>query len=205
MPLSTIIVTKIFAFLVLVLAANNGIAEAFCTFGTSSQGTCHHQPQVVVNYGHLPLSSSISGVRINKKHSARSTASSTTRTFLVSEEDVLEAVERAETLWAEALEARKTANALIDRAEEEAEASAGSAKDAENIFQNKTTPVTMEQLVKVDTAAKASLEATMLVNEATKTSDEADQLELEAEEALKKSEEILDQHLIDFPNSSLAE
>lgn len=219
-PLSTIIITKIFAafVLLLVLASNNGIADAFCTFGTtSSQGgsTCQHQhqPQVVagLNYGHLPLSSSITGVRINNKnnnnnhYSTRSAASSTTRTFLVSEDDVLEAVESAETLWAGALEARKTANALVDEAEEEAESSAETAKGAENIFQDKSTPITMEQLVQVDTAAKASLGATTLVNEATKAMEEADQLESEAEEALKKSEELLDQHLIDFPNSSFAE
>lgn len=93
--------------------------------------------------------------------------------FLVSEEDVLEAVERAEALWAEALEARKTANALIDRAEEEANASAGTAKEAENIFQDKTTPITMQELVQVDSAAKASLDATSLVNKAMDASDEA--------------------------------
>lgn len=124
---------------------------------------------------------------------------------LVSEEDVLEAVERAETLWAEALEARTKANALIDQAEEEASASAGTAKKAENIFQGKTTPITMEELVQVDSAAKASLDATSLVNRAMEASDEAERLEAEAEEALKKSEETLDQHLIDFPDSSLAD
>lgn len=92
---------------------------------------------------------------------------------MVSEEDVLEAVEKAEVLWAEALEARKEANALIDKAEEEATASAGTAKEAENIFQDKTTPVTMQELVQVDNAAKASLDATSLVNKAMEASDRA--------------------------------
>eukprot|EP00534_Pseudo-nitzschia_fraudulenta_P001805 CAMPEP_0201126802 /NCGR_PEP_ID=MMETSP0850-20130426/27524_1 /ASSEMBLY_ACC=CAM_ASM_000622 /TAXON_ID=183588 /ORGANISM="Pseudo-nitzschia fraudulenta, Strain WWA7" /LENGTH=199 /DNA_ID=CAMNT_0047395387 /DNA_START=31 /DNA_END=630 /DNA_ORIENTATION=- len=177
----------------------NSVADAFCT---SPRATRRHQLQ--------PSISVISGFQISLSSSASrprdiSWRQSRTRTFLVSEEDVLEAVEQAEALWEKALEARTTANALIDRAEEEATASAGTAKEAENIFQNKTTPVTMEQLVQVDNAAKASLDATSLVNEAMKASDEADRLELEAEEALKKSEEKLDQHLIDYPDSALAD
>ncbi|KAG7368387.1 hypothetical protein IV203_031130 [Nitzschia inconspicua] len=130
---------------------------------------------------------------------------STTKMLLVSEEDVLEAVEQAEMLWAQALEARKTANALSDRAEEEAEAAAGTAKEAENIFQNQTTPVSMEQLVQVDKAAKSNLDATSMVNRAVKASEEADRLEQLAEEALRKSEEQLEQHLKDFPDSPLAQ
>jgi hypothetical protein len=128
----------------------------------------------------------------------------TTRISLVSEEDVLEAVEQAEALWAQALEARKTANALSDRAEEEAEAAAGTAKEAENIFQNRTQPVTMEQLVQVDAAAKSNLDATSMVNRALRASEDADRLEQLAEEALRKSEECLEQHLKDFPDSPLA-
>jgi hypothetical protein len=127
------------------------------------------------------------------------------RMLLVSEEDVLEAVEQAEVLWAQALEARKTANSLSDRAEEEAEAAAGTAKEAENIFQNQTTPVSMQQLLQVDKAAKSNLDATSMVNRALKASEEADRLEQLAEEALRKSEEQLEKHLKDFPDSPLAQ
>ena len=127
------------------------------------------------------------------------------RLSLVSEDDVIDAVEKAEALWAQALEARKTANALSDRAEEEAEAAAGTAKDAENIFQNKTSPVSMEQLVQFDVIAKTNLDATTMVNKALKASQEADELEQLAEEALRKSEEQLEQHLNDYPDSPLAQ
>ena len=127
------------------------------------------------------------------------------RLSLVSEDDVIDAVEKAEALWAQALEARKTANALSDRAEEEAEAAAGTAKDAENIFQNKTSPVSMEQLVQFDAIAKTNLDATTMVNKALKASQEADELEQLAEEALRKSEEQLEQHLNDYPDSPLAQ
>jgi hypothetical protein len=156
---------------VLLSVNNDGVADAFCPSGKNFQGTCRHfQPSVGESLGQkLNPSNSVSTHRA-PGHFASSTG---TRMFLVSEEDVLEAVERAEALWAEALEARKTANALIDRAEEEANASAGTAKEAENIFQDKTTPITMQELVQVDSAAKASLDATSLVNKAMDASDEA--------------------------------
>jgi len=202
MALPRTIITKALVLLnvFLLLGANDGVADAFC----------HHQQQrrVVVNRGHRhPWSPSAFGTWIidNSLSTRSCSAHSKTRIFLVSEEDVIEAVELAESLWEKALEARKEANALIDRAEEEANTSAGTAKQAENIFQDKSKPVSMEDLVQVDNAAKASLEATIKVNEATKASDEADQLEAKAEEALQKSEQILDQHLIDYPNSPLAD
>lgn len=135
----------------------------------------------------------------------RTQSSTTTMLLVVSEEDVLEAVEQAEILWAQALEARKTANALSDRAEEEAEAAAGTAKEAENIFQNQTSPVSMQQLVQVDKAARSNLDATSMVNRALHATEEADKLEQLAEEALRKSEEKLEQHLKDFPESPLGQ
>jgi hypothetical protein len=127
--------------------------------------------------------------------------------YLVTEDDVLEAVEDAENLWAQALEARKTANALSDRAEEEAEAAAETAKEIDALFQEQREnrqSITMQQLAQADTAARTNLDAGNLVNRALRASEEADQLEKLAEEALRKSEERLEQHLKDFPNSSLA-
>ena len=141
-----------------------GFAAAFCGYGSGLPAT-HHQLQSKL--------STTFGRPSFLPYTASSTRSNRVRTFLVSEEDVLEAVEKAEELWAEALEARKEANALIDKAEEEATASAGTAKEAENIFQDKTTPVTMQELVQVDNAAKASLDATSLVNKAMEASDRA--------------------------------
>ena len=164
---STKIIRSFFLAAVLLSVNYDGIADAFCASGTRSQGIFRQlQPNAVPKSSPLNYLSR-SETNVHKERSAK------TRIFLVSEEDVLEAVERAETLWAEALEARKTANALIDRAEEEANASAGTAKKAENIFQDKTTPITMEELVQVDSAAKASLDATSLVNKAMEASDEA--------------------------------
>jgi len=63
----------------------------------------------------------------------------------------------------------------------------------------------MEELVQVDNAARASLDATTMVNKASEALKESEELEARAEEALKKSEEVLEQHLIDFPDSPFAE
>jgi len=134
--------------------------------------------------------------------------SSTIICHLVSEEDVLEAVEKAEELWSQALEARKTANALSDRAEEEAEAAAATSKEIDNLFQVQkasSEPITMQQLAKADAAAKNNLDAGSMVNKALQALEEAERLEALAEEALRRSEEILEQHAVDFPDSPFAQ
>ncbi len=149
----------------------NGFADAFCTVGPISKASCQKlPPNAVGNFGEA---SSLTNVGPISGDNYRNSRYCKTKMFLVSEEDVLDAVERAETLWAEALEARKTANALADKAEEDAQASAASSEKAANIFQDKTTPVSMEDLVQVDSASRASLDATTLVNEALKASDHA--------------------------------
>ena len=127
---------------------------------------------------------------------------------LVTEDDVIKAVEKAEELWAKALEARKTANALSDRAEEEAEASSARALAVEAKLKDNNiskTPITMETLAEGDAVARSSLDAGLLVNRALAASEEAERLLQQAEEALEQSESTLEQHLIDFPDSSLGE
>mmetsp|Transcript_27876 Transcript_27876/g.39186 ORF Transcript_27876/g.39186 Transcript_27876/m.39186 type:complete len:141 (-) Transcript_27876:482-904(-) len=54
---------------------------------------------------------------------------------LVTEEEVLVAVEESEKLWEKALEARKKANELSDEAEKVGEEAASSAQDATNELQ----------------------------------------------------------------------
>lgn len=127
---------------------------------------------------------------------------------LVTEKDVLDAVEEAEKLWSQALEARKTANALSDRAEEEAEAAATSTQEVDALFKEKNkgkAPISMQNLAQADAAAKSSLDAGSMVSRALQAIEEADLLEKLAEEALQKSEEQLEQHLKDFPDSPFAD
>jgi hypothetical protein len=123
---------------------------------------------------------------------------------LVTEDDVIEAVEKAETLWAEALEARKTANTLSDRAEEEAEAAAATSQQVAEMYTNMKT-ISLEKVAEADAATKSNIDASSIVGEALDASDKADRLEDMAEEALKLSEQNLEQHLKDFPDSPLAD
>ena len=58
-------------------------------------------------------------------------------------------------------------------------------------------------VAKADQATNSNLDAGSVLSRAMQAAEEADRLELIAEEALAKSEEMLEQHLMDFPDSSL--
>ena len=120
----------------------------------------------------------------------------------VTEEQVIQQVDRAEEAWAQALEARKEANALSDRAEENAEAAAEVAREADAAM--KEGSISLEKIAKADQATSSNLDASSILSRAMQAAEEADRLEEIAEEALAKSEEMLEQHLVDFPDSPLA-
>mmetsp|Transcript_939 Transcript_939/g.2135 ORF Transcript_939/g.2135 Transcript_939/m.2135 type:complete len:165 (+) Transcript_939:44-538(+) len=120
----------------------------------------------------------------------------------VTEDEVLAQVEKAEESWARALEARKEANALSDRAEEQGEAAAEIAKEAEAAIREGA--ISLEKIAMADQATNSNLDAGSVLSRALQAADDADRLEAIAEVALANSEEMLDQHLIDFPDSSLA-
>eukprot|EP00591_Stephanopyxis_turris_P002576 CAMPEP_0195518264 /NCGR_PEP_ID=MMETSP0794_2-20130614/12648_1 /TAXON_ID=515487 /ORGANISM="Stephanopyxis turris, Strain CCMP 815" /LENGTH=134 /DNA_ID=CAMNT_0040647203 /DNA_START=182 /DNA_END=586 /DNA_ORIENTATION=+ len=121
---------------------------------------------------------------------------------LVSDEDVLAAVENAENLWAVALEARKKADALSEEAETGASASADLADEATTKLKSKKFG--LAQIAAARMAMDSSLDLGNLMDRALDAADEADRLEVIAEEALLESEKALDQHVIDFPDSPLA-
>uniref|UniRef100_A0A6U3RRT2 Uncharacterized protein n=1 Tax=Ditylum brightwellii TaxID=49249 RepID=A0A6U3RRT2_9STRA len=121
----------------------------------------------------------------------------------VTEDDVIEAVEKAEALWVNALEARKKANALVDVAEGEATSaseSADTAMEALNVQSGGTFGMSNVETAKG--ALNAALDAGSKVDQAVKATEEADKLEKLAEEALAASEVLLEQHLIDFPEQN---
>ena len=120
----------------------------------------------------------------------------------VTEEQVIQQVDRAEEAWAQALEARKEANALSDRAEENAEAAAEVAREADAAMREGA--ISLEKIAKADQATSSNLDASSILSRALQAAEEADRLEEIAEEALAKSEEMLEQHLVDFPDSPLA-
>mmetsp|Transcript_12071 Transcript_12071/g.17869 ORF Transcript_12071/g.17869 Transcript_12071/m.17869 type:complete len:166 (+) Transcript_12071:43-540(+) len=123
----------------------------------------------------------------------------TTALFVVTEEDVIALVEKAEDLWAKAYEARQAANKLSEKAEAiglDAEVSTSDATEA--LKQS----ISVEKVADATTAQNLSLDLGYQLEEALKAQDEADEIELRAEKALAESEAALEQHLIDFPENA---
>ncbi|KAL1521764.1 hypothetical protein AB1Y20_021418 [Prymnesium parvum] len=120
---------------------------------------------------------------------------------LVSEDDVEAAVEKAEKLWAQALEARKRADRLSNEAESVAEEVSLSAQQQTEKLDN-TSKFSLSLLQDAQSTIDASLEVGQLVSQAVDAAEEAEQLEREAEAALLDVEAAIAQHEIDFPDSS---
>uniref|UniRef100_A0A6U0G547 Uncharacterized protein n=1 Tax=Helicotheca tamesis TaxID=374047 RepID=A0A6U0G547_9STRA len=130
----------------------------------------------------------------------KSSSSSSSSLNAVTEEDVIAAVEKAEDLWADALEARKKANKLSEEAEGGATSASESADEAMGALQIKSGGTFgMSNVETAKSALNKALDAGSKVDEALKATEEADRLEKLAEEALEASEKALEQHLIDFP------
>jgi len=118
---------------------------------------------------------------------------------VVTEEDVIALVEKAEDLWAKAYEARQAANKLSEKAEAiglDAEVSTSDATEA--LKQS----ISVEKVADATTAQNLSLDLGYQLEEALKAQEEADEIELRAEKALAASEAALEQHLIDFPENA---
>mmetsp|Transcript_24097 Transcript_24097/g.37396 ORF Transcript_24097/g.37396 Transcript_24097/m.37396 type:complete len:164 (+) Transcript_24097:38-529(+) len=123
----------------------------------------------------------------------------TTALKVVTEEDVIALVEKAEDLWAKAYEARQAANKLSEKAEAiglDAEVSTSDATEA--LKQS----ISVEKVGDATTAQNLSLDLGYQLEEALKAQEEADEIELRAEKALAESEAALEQHLIDFPENA---
>ena len=123
----------------------------------------------------------------------------------VTEEDVIVAVEKAETLWEQALTARETAEELSALAENFGNDAASSAKEAEEDLQalmKESGKFGLGQIANAQIAMNTSFDAGTALTDAFDATEEADRLEQLAEEALKESEEALAQHLIDFPENN---
>lgn len=119
---------------------------------------------------------------------------------LVTEDEVIAAVEESENLWENALEARKKANALSEEAEQVGEAAADAAvASADELKKN---VMGADQIANAEIAMNSSIDAGGALDVAVAASEEADKLEALAEQALEKSEELLNQHVIDFPENN---
>ena len=125
----------------------------------------------------------------------------------VTEEDVISVVEEAEALWAEALEARKKADAAAGKAEAIKSVAAAAAADSDSDSADDEKTVADISHLDAETISMAKMaddiEADVYVKEAEQYSEQADKIEELAEAKLAESEQLLDQHLIDFPDSAL--
>ena len=126
---------------------------------------------------------------------------------MVTADDVELAVEVAEKLWAEALEAREKADKLATDAEEMTVATesdtAAAAKSVGSV--EAATKLNLSMLGDAQKAMSASLEVGEVLADAFDADEEASRLEELAEAALAASEKAIEQHLIDFPDSELAD
>lgn len=141
---------------------------------------------------------------ISKKYRDPSVATQTsTSLYLVTEDEVIAAVEKAELLWSDALEAREKSDLLSTEAEEEAVSAETTTTQSSNVIKmvESTKSFGQSQIDAAQNALDAGFEATSKVTSALDAANEADALEALAEEALAASEKVLEQHLIDFPEN----
>ena len=118
---------------------------------------------------------------------------------LVTEEDVIALVDKAEDLWAKVQTLRNEANDLSIQAETLGQAAEVSAADAVKSLSHEKIDLSKEKIEEVQQAQSQSIDLGSLLERAVKASEEADEIEILANEALAASEAALEQHLLDFP------
>ena len=120
---------------------------------------------------------------------------------MVTEDDVIALVDKAEDLWAKVQTLRNEANDLSIQAETLGQAAEVSAADAVKSLSHKID-LSKEKIAEVQQAQSQSLDLGSLLERAMKASEEADEIEILANEALTASEQALEEHLIDFPENA---
>ena len=118
---------------------------------------------------------------------------------LVTEDDVIALVDKAEDLWAKVQTLRNEANDLSIQAETLGQAAEVSAADAVKSLSQDKIDLSKEKIAEVQQAQSQSIDLGSLLERAMKASEEADEIEILANEALAASEAALEQHLLDFP------
>ena len=118
---------------------------------------------------------------------------------LVTEDDVIALVDKAEDLWAKVQTLRNEANDLSIQAETLGQEVVVSAADAVKSLSQAKIDLSEEKIAEVQQAQSQSIDLGSLLERAVKASEEADEIEILANEALAASEAALEQHLLDFP------
>lgn len=131
-------------------------------------------------------------------YARRTTARFVSSVAKVTSEDVEEACEKAERLWAEALEARKLADERSIEADNIASAAADASKEQSETL-DAASKFNLALLSGASEAMNSSLEAGQALSDAVEAAEAAEKLELLAEAALQETEKLLTQHEIDYP------
>jgi len=118
----------------------------------------------------------------------------------VTREEAETAIEMAEALAAEALQARQEANELADEAERKSLLAADESEGAASQL-DRADKFGLSLLSASTMAQRTSLDAGALIAEAVEASERADQLDVESASALAQAEELIAQHYEDFPDS----
>ena len=131
-----------------------------------------------------------------------SSSSSSSSLHLVTEEDVIALVEKAEDLWGKVEQLRTSAKELSMQAEEMGEDAESSASEVMKGLTQKKIDLSAEKIADLHQAQSQSLDLGSLLDKAAQATEEADEIEALANEALTASEAALEQHLIDFPENA---
>ena len=129
-------------------------------------------------------------------------STTTSSLCLVSEEDVIALVDKAEDLWAKVQTLRNEADDLSIQAETLGQAAEVSTADAVKALSQDKIDLSKEKIEEVKQAQSQSIDLGSLLERAVKASEEADEIEILANEALAASEKALEEHLIDFPENA---
>jgi len=114
---------------------------------------------------------------------------------LVTEDDVIALVDKAEDLWAKVQTLRNEANDLSIQAETLGQEAEVSAADAVKSLSQDKIDLSEEKIQEVQQAQSQSIDLGSFLERAVKASEEADEVEILANEALAASEAALEQHL----------
>ncbi len=115
---------------------------------------------------------------------------------LVTEDDVVSLVEKAENLWAQVEKLRTEAKNLSLKAESLGQEAETSTADAMNSLKGS---ISAEKIDMANNAQNVSIDLGSLLEQVERATQMADEMEVLADEALAASEAAFDQHLIDFP------
>lgn len=117
---------------------------------------------------------------------------------LVTEDDVISLVEKAENLWAQVEKLRTEAKNLSIEAESMGQEATTSTADAMQSLQGS---ISAEKIAMANIAQNVSIDLGSLLEQVQRATQMADEMEVLADEALAASEAAFEQHLIDFPEN----